>query len=94
MGSYLPLGSYSDPRQPEGKPHLCSTDLNLLARVGTELSVMFEMNYAPQDNPERFVGSNPEGSQLLIEIAQRLTVAGMAVPDEMAFLISCLPKRS
>jgi hypothetical protein len=72
---------------------LSTPDLDLLARAGAELSVMFEMTYAPQDNPERFVGANPEGSQLLIEIFDRLTATEVPVPNEMAFLVSHLPKQ-
>lgn len=70
---------------------MSTSDLDLLARAGAELSVMFEMTYAPQDNPERFVEANPEGSQLLIEIFNRLKAAEVGVPNEMACLISCLP---
>lgn len=73
---------------------LSTPDLDLLARAGAELSVMFEMNYAPQDNPEAFVRANPEGSQLLVEIASRLTAASVPVPYEMAFLLGHLPKQS
>lgn len=73
---------------------MTSNDLEFLSRVGAELAVMTEMNYAPQDNPHHFLQANPEGASLLVEIADRLSAAGHGVPDNLAFIVGFLPRTS
>ncbi len=63
------------------------SDLELLARAGAELTAMFEMNYAPQDNPAHFLAVNPVGAGILTEIRDRLVAANVPVPEEITFLM-------
>lgn len=73
---------------------MATPDLDLLARAGAELSVMFEMNYAPQDNPTHFLEVNPDGARVLRALFDRLVEAGVPVPEELAFLVNEIWKRA
>lgn len=67
---------------------MTTSDLDLLSRAGAELAVMMEMTYAP----ERLLRENPEGAALLIELTDRLAAANAAIPDNLSFIVSFLPR--